>query len=94
LNASKKVVSSHDQENQGKHGLAKLEAELQAYLYYMATMLEIFTTSDSTGLLQESEESNVAISCLAKARQFFSVSPSFGFLLVSEFRSNRQLTSL
>jgi hypothetical protein len=91
LNATKKILSSQDQD---KHGLAKLEAELQAYLFYMVTMLEVFTTSHSSGLMEESEESNVTISCLAKARQFFAVSPSFGFLLVSEFRSNRQLSSI
>ncbi|MBW4542427.1 MAG: hypothetical protein KME43_25325 [Myxacorys chilensis ATA2-1-KO14] len=71
--------------------LENLRIDLTAYLYYMATLFEIFVERSCSKILNGSTKSLAYLSNLTKARQFFTVNPKFACLLISDFRQTQRL---
>ncbi|MGP1383689.1 MAG: P-loop NTPase fold protein, partial [Thainema sp.] len=74
-----------------KTSLESLQIELTAYLYYMATLFEVFVEKSCVSLLNDSVELTVYMTNLTRARQFFTVNPEFACSLISDFRELQKL---
>jgi len=79
--------------------MASLRTELGVYLYYSATLLEFFGQEDfSVEALQAAENSGVSegtgtLNQLARARQFFAISPSIAEMAITDFREAHEMQS-
>jgi hypothetical protein len=88
------VADPSKKEDSNIASLENLKIELITYLYYMATLFEIFVEKSCSSILNGSNESISYLSNLTKARQFFTVNPAFACLLISDFRETQQLESI
>ena len=79
--------------------MASLSTELGVYLYYSATLLEFFGQEDfSIEALQAAENSGVSegkgtLDQLARARQFFAISPRTAEMVIADFREAHDMQS-
>jgi len=85
--------------NKKRERMALLNTELGVYLYYSATLLEFFGQEDfSVEALQAAENSGVSegtgtLNQLARARQFFAISPSIAEMAITDFREAHEMQS-
>jgi len=66
--------------------VSSLSTWLRVYLYYSVTLLEFFGREDLSKETLKAAESSGALEQLAKARQFFDISPRAAELMITEFR--------
>jgi hypothetical protein len=74
--------------------IASLSTELGVYLYYCATLLEFFGRRNFDMESLKAAEHSGELDQLARARQFFAISPSIAKSVISDFRKRHDMAIL
>lgn len=87
------IVLDQYQESEDRVNFSKinsLRGEIESYLYYSVTIMELFSNKIYENVFMDSELSNT-FDMLVKARQFLSINPAIARSIITDFRKSHKM---